>query len=123
MTTLADGPNETGMTADVNADVTFTLFNRDGEAVRVSAEKVAYWLKLGFSPKPQDLESLANEVRALALAVDDPWVAYAEACQATGFIDTKAQDVAIHALQLLSEACNNLHLALHQAYRVKGEDE
>jgi len=120
---MANIPNEAGFNTLVNAPEACTLYNREGESIRVPSDKEGYWLKFGFSRKAQDIASLISEVHALAAAVDDPWVAYAAACQASGFIDGNAQEVAIHALQLLSDACNNLHLALHSAYRTRGADE
>jgi len=120
---MANIPNDARFVAVVNAATDVVLYNREGEAMTVPASKEGYWLTRGFRRTVRDIAELLSEVHALAAAVDDPWVAYAAACQASGFIDGNAQEVAIHALQLLSDACNNLHLALHSAYRTRGADE
>lgn len=119
---LASIPNVTGFEAEINAPEMVTLYNREGKPLQIEAKDLAYWLSQGFTLKSLELGPLLSEVTALAQALAAPWAAYVKACQDAGHLDSKAQEVAEHALQLTNQACLDLHLAIHATYAPKGDD-
>lgn len=114
--------HESTAAAEVNLLTNVTLYDQDGEPVAVAADSVEKWLARGFSRTPTDLDTLLAEVEAHAGAVVEPWRAYADACRAAGTVDNAAQDTARVALDLLSDACARLHLAIHRQFPMPQAD-
>jgi hypothetical protein len=115
--------HETAVGAQVNAPQLTTLYAPDGETIQVEETKVATWLGRGFARTPIDLDALLSEVIALADALDDPWRAYVAACRAAGRVDNAAQDTARASIDLFTQACQRLHVAIHQTFPAPSGEE
>lgn len=115
-------PHKAEITAEVNTTPALVpLYAPDGAVIHVAEADVATWLKRGFAREAADLDALLAEAEALADALIAPWREYVLAFQETGRIDDAAQTTAHAAVDLLSDALNRLHLAIHAS--VKPEPE
>ncbi len=118
---------DAGMTAGVNTaaeEPPVELWHEaSGRRVMSAPEDVNFWLAQGFSRTKTDPEAIASEVRAHIEALWPPWSAYLEDAKDGELIDPALQVAAHMALNLLTDACNRLHLALHRRYETAPQDQ
>lgn len=123
MTRMSDTPHDTTIAATVNTPALTALYAPDGAAIHVAEADVAAWLTRGFARQPADLDGLLAEAEALAAALIAPWRDYVDAFKADGRVDPAAQTTAHAAVELLSDALNRLHLAIHASAQPATEEE
>lgn len=108
--------------AEVNAPEMVTVYSPDGEAIQVQSNRLNIWLNRGFSLQTTDFDAVYSELAPLCKALNDAWGLYLNETRENGFISSGSQDAAQFALDMLGNACNRLHMAIHRAYNPQGEE-